>query len=362
MSVFDSVTLDGWSQVAISYEFDIADSEQNIIGSAEVSRENNVTIENNINRDIKRQLNNLTLRPDIAQDINPLRDRIVANMVLQDRSRWPLGTFLFSDMSYERTSVDRGTRHATMLDQAILLDQPCNRPVSFKPGVTIQNAITLLMGFFPYIPFEIEPSTAVIGGKEAVAWPPGTHYLAMINDLCGLGSYYSLYFDNSGVARVILVPDLEDVEPTLLYGSTPGQQRVFRNTVVETDDQLTAPNRYIVINNQLNNDKIVGFWDIPSSAPHSIQNRDGQIIAVVVDKQGVDTIAEATAAAKAYGQADYNTYQWITFDAAPDPRHDTFDVMSWESVKYREQSWRLECRAEGSMTHEGRRVYVEVLS
>jgi hypothetical protein len=244
----------------------------------------------------------------------------------------------------------------TLLDQAMILDQPVNRAFGFKPGTLISDAIASILAGGGITLFEIEPSSSKVRGTEWVTWPPGTKRLEIINDLCQLGSYYSLFFDNFGIAQVIKVPDLATTEATLTYGSLEGEQRVFLESIVETDDLLTAPNRYIVVNSSLTDEVVIGTYDVPETAPHSFANR-GFIVASVHDIQGVDSNEEAKAVAKATGQADYSTFSWVTFDAAPDPRHDTFDIVSWETVNYREQSWTLTLSAAGPHRHELRRIY-----
>lgn len=358
-NVTDLITLNGYSQTGISYDFDLLDKDLYYLGKLEVSAGSTVTIENNINRTIKRQMDGIEILPNILTDINTLSDRVRPYMRLQDGTRWPLGVFVFSDASYARLSRDSGTRHLTMLDLGAIIDQGVERTYSFLPGRPIEDCIHTLLQASPITEYVVEGSGSSIGGEEGVTWPAGTELLSIINDLCGMGSYYSLYFDNNGVGQVKLVPDLGSEEAVLRYGSVPGEQRVKRETIIETDDLLAAPNRYIVTNTSFNDIPIVGYWDIPSPAPHSIANR-GYVVSVTKDVQGLESVDQAMNAAKAYGQSDYNTYQWATFDAAPDPRHDTFDIVSWEGVNYREQSWRLAMEPDASHTHELRRIYTEI--
>lgn len=356
----DILTLNGWGQRASSFRFDLLDPQLDDIGTLEVGI-TSASIENNINRVVKRQLNNVDLFPVVGNDVNPLRDRVRPWMIMQDGTEYPLGVFMFSD--YTRLPVTgligtTGFQTCTLLDQGMILDQPTNRSYGFKPGTLISTAITRLLQASPITQFVVEASGSKVRGSEWVTWPAGTTTLDIINDLCGLGSYYSLYFDNWGVAQVKLVPDLSTTEPTLRYGSLEGEQTIYNGTIMETDDLLSAPNRYIVVNNALNEEPVVGSWDVPASSPNSKEQR-GFVVATVVDKQGVETNAEATAAAKAYGQSDYNTYSWVTFDAAPNPLHDTFNIVAYEGVSYREQNWRLPLEEGGDHNHELRRIFNE---
>jgi hypothetical protein len=353
------ITLDGIDQRIDSFRFEVLDKNLTIIG--EVGVENSgVTIENNINREIKRQINNLRIPPADGNEINILTDRIRPYMVMQDNSQWPLGVFVFSDSSTIPMTGTVGFSETTLLDQAIELNQPLNRSYAFRPGTNIGTAMERILEASTISQFEVEPGGAVIRGTEWVAWPAGTTRLEILNDLAETCGCYSLFFDNTGVARVIEVPDLASTDATLRYGSTEeDEKRVVEGSIVITDDLISAPNRYIVINSALTEKAVVGFWDIPATSPNSIANI-GRVVAHVTDKQGVDTDAEATKAAKAVGQADFNTFSWATFDAAPDPRHDTFDIVSWEGVNYREQSWTLTLG--GTMRHELRRIFNEPIN
>lgn len=350
--------LDGISQRQSTFRFELLDAGLQSLGDVEVLAPG-VSIENNINRKIKRTLNNIEFSPSDAQEINTLVNRLRVWMITQDGLQWPLGIFVFSDMSQVPLDASTSFWSGSMTDQLIILDQPTSRTYSFAPGKLIVQAIAeMLEGVIPE--WTTAPVGTQISGAESMTWPPGTTRLDIINDLCAAAGLYSLFFDNAGIARAIQVPDLEGDDPNLIYGGLPGQQKVYRDSIVLTDDLLSAPNRYVVVNNGMTNSPVIGFWDIPSTAPNSKENR-GFVVAQVTDKQGIESNAAAEEAAKAIGQADYNTYSWATFDAAPDPRHDTFDIVGWDGIRYREQSWTLECVEGGNHRHELRRIYTEAV-
>lgn len=347
----------GRGQRSSTFMFELLDNGLNVIGEIDVVSPG-VSIQNNINRKIKRTLSNFVLSPAVDRDINPITDRVRVSMIMEDETTWPLGVFLFSDTSVVPLTGTRGYRAGSLTDQSVILDQPTTRTYSFNPGSNIGASIqSMLQGLIPA--YQVEVASIFVPGTEAMVWPAGTSRLDIVNDLCSAAGYYSLYFDNAGVAIARSVPDLAGVEATLRYGSIdPNEQRVYSGTITMRDDLLEAPNRYIVVSTGMNQQEVVGFWDIPSTAPNSKENR-GYVVATVINKQGIDSNAAATTAAKAYGQSDYSTYSWATFDAAPDPRHDTFDVVAWEGVNYREQSWTLPCIEGGAHKHELRRIYNE---
>lgn len=354
----DSLTLTGFAQRQSSFRFDVLGPHLEFVGEIDIIAEG-ATIENNINRNIKRQLNNLVIAPSEGNEINPLVNRLKVSMVMQDNVTYPLGVFIFQDLSRVPPVIGTdGFITATLLDQGVVLDQGVHRAYAFAPGTQISSAIQRLLDAAGISQYFIEHTPTQIRGAEWVAWPPGTSMLKIINDLCEMGSYYTLYFDNAGIAQVRPVPNLDTIVPILKYGQSHGEQRIYDGTIVESDDTLQAPNRYIVVNNSMTDSPIVGFCDVPDESPNSIHNI-GRVIAKVIDQQGLSSTADAMAAAFAFCHSDYSAFSWVTFDAAPDPRHDTFEVVSYNGVSYREQSWTLPLFEGSNHHHELRRIFNE---
>ena len=352
------LTLDGYGQRVSTYRFDLLNVNLEVTGTLPVRLGG--SIENNINSTIKRSLSGMVLPPSIeAEVLNPLVARLRPVMVLSDGTEWPLGVFIFTDVSRTLMTGTSGFAEATLADQLVMLDQPVHREVSFRPGTIIAEAIERLLRDWGMVRrYSIEVSAARVSGTEFVTWAAGTSLLEILGDLCEMAGYYSVYFDNTGIAQVIKAPELASLPAVLRYGEAPREQRAVAGSIVVSDDLIDAPNRYIVVNNSLTDSPVSGYWDVPSSAPNSYANI-GRIIAVVHDSQGVSTNADAAAAAKARGQSDASTYSWVSFDAVPDPRHDTFDIVSWNGINHREQSWSLPLQVGDVMKHELRRVYDE---
>jgi hypothetical protein len=357
--VTDIFSLTGIGQRQATFRFQVLD--QGLSGLGDIYVEGyQGRIENNINRTVKRTMSSVILPLSDVDALNPLTNRLRPWMIMQDGTQWPLGAFVFSD--YHRLPYSPGwfSSATDLTDQGIILDQPTARTYTFGPNYPIGNAIQdMLDGLITQ--YQIDPVTVSVPGNESMTWPPGTSRLAIINDLCAAAGMYSLYFDNMGVAIVRRVPDLASAEPTLRYGSAIGEQSVFRDSIVESDDLLSAPNRYIITSNSMNQDVITGFWDVPPSSPNSKEMR-GFVVASVSNRQGIESSEAATAAAMAWGQSDYNTYKWATFDAAINPQHDTFDIVAWNGSNYREQAWAMDMSEGGNHKHELRRIYAEAFA
>ncbi len=356
-------TLPG-GQIATSYWFELLDISHNPIGRLNALSSSSASISNNINRTVKRQLGGLVLPPTDTAAVNTLTDRVRPWHVDQAGVQRPLGIFLFADATRDRRTYSSvqfasvGSQLSltgSLLDQLCTIDQATEKTTSYPPGYSVAVALQEQMERSSAIEWTIDPSTASIRGSEWFVKPAGTSLLEVINALAELGGYYSLFFDNSGIGRLIQVPDLasSDVDFAYSEGST-----VFANSISETDDILQAPNRYIVINNSMTDESVSGRWDIPSTSPNSIANR-GFVVAKVIDAQGVESNDDATAMAKAAGQADYSTYAWANFDTVINPNHDTYNIVGWRGVKHREQAWSFDLSANGKQRHELRRIFAE---
>lgn len=356
----DLLTLDGWGQRAESFAFDLLDKQNSFLGELSVDADSPPSITNNINRSVKRAMNGLVLPPSVTADINTLTNRVKPHMVMQDGTRYPLGVFLFADASRRLQmsgSVDLSfvgdayTTEGSMLDLLATIDQGSRGVNFYGPGHSIFDALVQQLDAAGVIEYEIDATDAQIG--DWVVWKPNTNRLKVINELCAMAGFYSLYFDNDGVAQARTVPSMSAVEPTLTYDAG---RNVIAGSIVETDDQLDSPNTYLVVNSGFTEAAIWGEWQVPSDAPHSYANR-GFYVVKEYDVQGVESNAQARQTAKARGQADYATYRWVNFRSAIDPRHDTFDIVGWKGEKYREQGWTIPLRAGAEMSHELRRVW-----
>lgn len=355
---------DGWSQQVSSYRFDLLDKEGIFLGDIPVFH--GASVENNINRTMKRSISGVSMPPDAINHINLLSDRVRPMMILTDGTEYPLGVFIFSDTSITRVSQGSaqyttpgstiGPSSVEMLDQMALLDSAIPTPIAFRPNTLITDCIDSLLQkaatWTPGLTWVLPESNSIIRGTEWFVKAPGTTLLAAINDLCSLGSFYSIYSDNSGVFQVKEVPDLDgDADFVYDYDTT-----VIADSIVETTDVWNVPNRWIVINTALTERSVYGYWDLPSSSIYSIAAR-GRVVAEVVDRQGINTNEQAKKTAKTIGTQSQSAYEWVDFEATPNPLHDTFNVVQFEGNMYREQSWNLRLTPGGSHKHELRRTY-----
>lgn len=331
--------------------FDVVDRYLSTIGTIQPDTNSEVTITLNINRTVKRDMSGMILNANVQADVDPFSDRIRPVWILENGDEYNLGVFLFASM--DRVRHEWGLdAEVSAVDQTIILDQPIEKTVALAPGAALKPAIEQQFIQAGITSYSIDSS---ISGSvyTSIAWPAGTSRLQVINDMAAMSGAYSAFFDNDGVGRVIVIPDLATTEAEHVYSSGG---RILADSMVETDDLLEAPNRYLVIDSSNPDRTIVGLYDVPDSASHSYANR-GFRLTKVIEEQGLESTAAANKRAQAAYSQEHGTFQWVQFSSPPDPRHDTFDIVEYLGEKYREIGWSLPLAEGSEMTHDLRRVW-----
>lgn len=359
------LTLDGIGQRGETYRFELLDKQNSLLGDLPVDMESPPGITNNINRAVKRSMSGLNLPPAVTAEVNTLTERVRPWMVLEDGSEYPLGVFIFGDavrelvmsgsVQYSQVGLAWWTK-GTMLDQLVTINQGSRGVNAYGPGTSIYAALNQQLDAAGIIERQVEYTDATL--SDWVVWKPNAPRSKVINELAAMAGFYSLYFDNSGVAVLRKVPSMESVEPLFVYEAGTN---VLADTITEADDLLEAYNSYVVINSGFTEGAIWGEWKVPAEAPHSFENR-GFYVVKEIDQQGVESNTAARQAAKAAGQADVAAYRWANFSTSVDPRHDTFDVVQWLGDKWRQQTWSFTLVAGAAMRHEFRRVWSDDLA
>jgi len=343
--------------------FDVLDQDLNLLGTLALDRTAVPTISNDVNRTIRRTINNMVVQPRplhdqntgryYAEDLDTLTMRLRPVWRLGTGETYNLGVFLFGDDSEVLYSWGE-PRDVIAVDQMVLLDQDLAVSVGYSFGATptdIMGIVADSLGIGT-TRRSIESSAYIL--REPIAWAPGRDtYLRIFESLCALVGFLPPYFDNNGILTCRAAPDLSSAEPDFNYGYGTV---VINGTAVRSSDILTAPNRYIAVSTSAADSPIVGTFDVPAAAPHSFENT-GRRVTRTISLQGIDNATAAYAAAAAEYARDSGTYSWLQFDTPVDPRHDTFTIIAFDSVNYREQSWSIECKAGGRMHHDARGTY-----
>lgn len=338
---------------AEGFRWDVTDTVGRTIGT--LHPELAPSMSNDTSSGIMRKVTGIRLTPDETADLNPLTDRIKPYHVLDTGDEHPLGVFLCADT---QTSVySYGDRLAgSLVDQGLVLAQEISESIGFDAGTSATSAITSVLERAGFYDVSVSVSTFELGAP--LAWPAGssgTTYASILADLCGKAGAYPCYFDNNGTATVRPIEVVDDITATLDY--TDSYSRTTAGSIVESNDLLLAPNRFLAIDTSATDASIFAVYDIPDSAPHSYVNR-GFHLTKVVEAPGVGGVAQALAAAQAAYTGAPQAFATATWSSPPDPRHDTFDIVRFRGSNWLETAWSLECKAGGVMSHKAQRVYL----
>lgn len=341
--------LDGVSRRNEKVRFDILDAYNVPTGrTLDVDRDNSPTITVDVDRSIRRTMDNLII-PANAESVDFFRERIQPRWILSNGDEYPLGVFLFADATRNVTTYGSSIE-CNLVDQCLILDQDLSETVSYD-GENITGALAEQAAGAGVVSPLIENTLANV--STPTAWTAGRDSrLKVMEDLCALAGFLAPYFDNDGNLVCRDTPDWASATPDFIYDSGT---IIIANTISESDDLLRAPNRYRVTDTGSSDNEITGVFDVPASEPFS-EARRGYIVQKSIEMQGLENDAAAEAAAVAAYLQDVSAYRWLQFSTTPDPRHDVFDLIESDGIRYREVGWSLELRAGGEMTHDLRAV------
>lgn len=342
----------------------------------------NPSIGHDTTRTVKRTMSLALGVADTAR-FDPVRQRVEVSMIV-DGVTYPLGRYMAADRA--RAGSTGGNQASIaftdeMAQVAVPLERGFSAPQANGAASSLGGNIVILVRallnrfrlFDPhdawggtdgailesggYIPVEIdvEPTPYLAFNS----WRAGTSGGQVLEDLAVAGDYWSPWMDNLGTFRMIRTfdPASPSVAPLSNWDAT---RAVIRSSVSYTDDLLTAPNRFVVISNKgsgTNADQeVVGTYDTPASAPWSIANR-GFVIPEIRDVQ-VDSSIAATVAARNIGRRQ-QVFERAQVSTPPDPRHDSYDTIVWNGVRWLELAWTLQLTEGAPMVHTLRRVYAD---
>lgn len=294
---------------------------------------------------IKRQLT-LSLHTDETAAVNPIVDRILPYVIIGGTT-WPLGRYMFTDPTFMKSSAGNSGTY-TLLDEGFIIDQQMSTAFSSSDNVT--SAIFALITGLPLKGAKIEATDFAASGAFAAGQTRGEVLRAYET----LGDFFPYWMDNDGFMRMVRTKDPATAVPDF---DLDAGGLVKRSSVSETNDILTAPNRFIVISNSGDADTspIVGTYDVPPSAPHSIAKR-GFVIPDVQQLQLPDA-TQATAVARNLGIRG-TVFERVSLTTPIDPRHDSYDVVRFDGVNWLELSWTMTLVPGGDMTHTMRKAYI----
>ena len=330
--------LDPWvGQRQATWRFDLTDAATGAsLGELHPVRAG--SLDHDTTRTIKRTLT-LDLHVTDAAAVNPLTDRLTVSMLVAGQT-WPLGRYMWTnDTATTSTGGDRSANQ--LVDEMFVVDQQIEK--GFAPTGNADAAVLDLLAGLPLVGVSVEATPYLaVGG-----WGSGTRRGQILDALATQGDYQTPWIDHNGIFQMVRTVDPDTAVPAM---DLDAGNRVHRDSITRTSDILDAPNRFVVISNDgaAAAAPIVGSFDVPATAPHSIAQR-GFVIPDVVTVQ-LATQAQATAAARNLGLRQ-TIVERVELATAPDPRHDGYDVVVWQGAHWLEAAWSLDLAEGGRMRH-----------
>jgi hypothetical protein len=297
---------------------------------------------------IKRMLTGIRLNAADTAVFNSVSSRLQLYIVIKGEE-FKLGRYVPSDWAQLRQT--RGNQSvAAFYDEGFIIDQqlPNAFGANLTGGELVDAALARFLDGYP-ISYLIEEPTEF---STLGSWAAGTRGGQVLDQLALDGDYLSPWFDNDSVLRLRRTFDPADEISAFDFDVS---RYVIRDQIIESDNLIYAPNRFVVIGNGVTtfDVPIIATADVPSSAPHSIANR-GFIVSDVVTRQ-LTSSAQANAIARQLAQTQ-TIFQQAELDTLVDPRHDSYDVVRWRGELWQEIKWAITL-ADGRMSHTLRRAF-----
>lgn len=343
----------------------------------------NPVLTHDTTRSIKRTLSFMFDRESTAI-WNHLRSRVDVEMETEDGRTWPLGRYMSADWSRVRST---GGRHGSpaLVDESFVVNQPIDvgfttafiTSLNTKPdrNMSVNGSVNVFLD--RYTLFNPDRGRNAIAGSSAMindvgvhiiqreiesspfamlgSWHVGTNGMQVLDALAVAGDYWSPWISSTRRFKLIRQFDPAERVPSFDFDTW---SVVIRDSIVETDDLINAPNRIIVTDNSGSTTSrvgpVVGTYDVPAAAPWSIENR-GFVVPAVYNVP-VTTSAQAEVIARNIGERQ-QIFERVTLNTVPDPRHESYDVILWDGKRWLELAWSLPLSEGAPMTHTLRRIY-----
>lgn len=331
-------------EVASTFIWELLDKSYNVIGQIHPAL--GASMDNNTTSQVMRAVHNVKIPQSERINIDVLRDRVRPSMVLQDGTVWPLGVFFFtSDQIIESTATI--PFDTTLLDQRFLLTSTLPFSFGVSVGRQIRDAIIEVIQAVGITRYSVDASSVKVSG-DPINWSPDVTGLTVLESLAQRCGFFPPYFDNDGTL-ILRAQDILQSGIGHQYSRQGG--RIIVNSLRSTSSLLTAPNAYKVIGSGATQGEVSAIAYIDPSLPQSRERR-GITIMKTIRLQGVGSNADALALAQANAREDVNQFSTAELTSAPDPRHDTFDIVQTDQELWREVGWAMEMKPGGAHSHQ----------
>lgn len=272
---------------------------------------------------------------------------------------WPQGVFIPITPNRHIGSGSTVTRDVDLYDPLLQYDDD---KVSARYTVTagtnyITKIVELLGASTPQL--VTASSKTLPAAKE---WEPGTSKLSIINDLLGALNYEALWFDETG--RAICAPYVAPGDMPVEWRYATDQSSVIMPGVDHTLDLFNVPNKWVLTVSEADRAILTATYTNSNvNSPTSTVNRGRTIVDYRTETEAAD---QATLNAKVLrlAQEASQVYESVEFDTGIMPFHGHRDSLeiAYPALGvtdfYNEQTWEMDMKAGGTMSHRVRKVVI----
>lgn len=335
------------------WRWDLINLQGDKIGELHPSRTRPPTIRSDTGGRLGRTLTSFHLPAADRTEIDYVAHGVRPYLITEDGTEWPLGVYRWADPATDVHSYGTN-REASLVDRMTILDQQVTKAYSWKAGTQITPVLAKVLGeVLPATQYQITASPEVLYGP--LAFPIGTPRLNIVADLLEKLAYLPAHFDHQGVFIGRPVPDPNLASPQVTYRTG---SRVEAGSVGGTNTLLDTPNEYMVFSADGQGPGFIGRYRVPDSAPHS-RTRRGYPVPMTRSVSGLASYTQATLMAIAMAVTDGKAYEFRSFRAPADPRHDSWTVIDFYGSRWIETAWDLVCAPTGLHSHVIRQVYTD---
>lgn len=350
-STADLLDMRGIGQRSTGYRFELLDNADRVIGDLHPNAMDlTPVIRFDSSRFSTRDMTNFNLIPAERGDVNTLTDRVRAWMLLENGVECSLGIFLFADEAAPHHSYGIGLT-SNLTDKGLILDQGLEKTIVVATSRAVRDAIVNLITDTGVDAIVDSPSADADTIAQPMIWPGGTPRSQVLTDLCAQSGLNPPWFDRNGVCRVERIKDPDVADVTVAF--EPGLN-IEAETIVHTNDLLTAFNRTIAISSDSQNQAFIGIYDVPAGQPHSFEARGFRVVQVV-NVEGIGSQKQIIEAARSIGRNGGRGgkifVEHVTLSGMPDGRHDGYDIIDYDGHHWLEETWTLPLNSFGPMVH-----------
>ena len=335
------------------YEFDLLDKNETPLGKITAQG----TIDNNTTASIQRCA---SLSIVEERDIDFLSERVRPSMCLETPNgiaRFPLGVFLMSSPSRKSSSGTIGREIDCYDKTQILSDDKFTSRYLAPKNSTYYGEIGNILTSAGITDFRITTNEKEIAAD--IEFEVGTTKLEAVNTLLEAINYNPIYADATG--KLVGTPYEDPMLRNINCQYSTGKKSITMAGAEEELDVFNAPNKIVRYLESADRGFLVS--SITNTDPLSKLSTVSRG-RTIVDIASVKDIADQNTldAYTARVATEKKIYQRIIFDTAVMPNHESLDciyIVNKDlevSGKYVEESWRLEMKTGGKMTHTCRKA------